>query len=149
VKEQTQSFGVVGSRASGEHEGDGRSSSSPKHNPLSEPSPGVADIGPGTRAETPLEEAYREFLETNTANAEKWIEAQVKWLDAQSDRVREETRQSRIFFALSMILAVPLITCLVLGFAANSAFLTGSWISSPALAAAIVGGFVTRPRREG
>jgi hypothetical protein len=149
VKEQPKSFGVFGSRASGEHEGAGRNSSPPKHNPLSELSSDAADIGPGTHAETPLEEAYLEFFETNTANAEKWIEAQVKWLDAQSDRVREETRQSRIFFALSMILAVPLITCLVLGFAANSAFLTGSWVSSPALVAAIVGSFVARPRKEG
>lgn len=149
MKEQTQSFGVFGSKTSGEHEGDDRNSPSSKHNPLAELSSGAADIGPGMRAETPLGEAYRDFLEANTVNAEKWIEAQVRWLDAQSDRVREETRQSRIFFALSMILAVPLITCLVLGFAANSAFLTGSWVSSPALVAAIVGSFIARPRRGG
>ena len=93
-----------------------------------------------------MEVAQRQYVEVNTTIAKDRCRAEVLWLNVQSDRVAEETSQSRILFLFSMVLGTLFAGCLVLGVIANPQFLAGSWITSPVLIASIVGSFF-RPRR--
>lgn len=141
MKDQKQSFGVVGGRPGGRREDDKGHSDA-----LDESISRFAGVDPSLQTETPLEAAQRQYIEANTAIALDRCRAEVLWLDVQSDRVAEETSQSRILFLFSVVLGVLFAGCLVLGVIANPQFLAGSWITSPVLIASIFGSLFRRPR---
>jgi hypothetical protein len=145
VKDQRQSFGVSEGQQQERQENE---RDHPRLNASGGSISRLAGIDPLLQEETPLEAAKRECIETNTEIARDRSDAEVRWLDMQSDRVGEETSQSRILFLFSVGLGALFVGCLVVGVAANPQFLAGSWITSPVLIASIIGSLFRRPRNE-
>lgn len=148
MKEQTQSFDVLGDVSHEKEGGDGRS----EQEELPKAIAGFAGIDAGHHEdafrESPMESAWRERFEAETENTACWGDLYAEWVEAHTARVRENTFQSRILLFVSLALAVVLVVSLALGLVVNPAFLAGSWTSSPALVATVVGGFLRQSRSE-